>query len=133
NPHRIATLSNCNLPETVKGLRSFLGAYKVLARVLPGCAQILSPLEDSIGGLQSQEKIPWTHDLKEHFFKAQVTLKENKSIMLPTPDDQLWIVTDGATRGRGVGATMYIVRNNKTILSSFFSSKLRKHQSNWLP
>ena len=38
-PHRIATLSSCPPPETVRGLRSFIRAYKFLSRVLPKCAQ----------------------------------------------------------------------------------------------
>ena len=37
NPYRIAALASCALPSTVKGLRSFIGAYKVLSRVLPNC------------------------------------------------------------------------------------------------
>ena len=39
SPHRIAPLSSCSPPETVRGLRSFIGAYKVLGRVLPHCSQ----------------------------------------------------------------------------------------------
>jgi hypothetical protein len=35
--HRIATMSSCPPPDTVRGLRSFIGAYKVLGRVLPQC------------------------------------------------------------------------------------------------
>ena len=34
SPHRIATLTNCPTPVTVKGLRSFIGAYKALS---PAC------------------------------------------------------------------------------------------------
>ena len=37
NPHRIAVLATCPPHSTVKGLRSFIGAYKVLSRVLPNC------------------------------------------------------------------------------------------------
>eukprot|EP00918_Siedleckia_nematoides_P075562 GHVU01165391.1.p1 GENE.GHVU01165391.1~~GHVU01165391.1.p1 ORF type:complete len:313 (-),score=12.08 GHVU01165391.1:678-1556(-) len=48
SPHCIATLSTCSQPETVKGLRSFIGAYKFLARVLPKCAHILAPLVDAV-------------------------------------------------------------------------------------
>ena len=32
--HRISTLSTCSQLKTVKGLRSFLGAYRFLSRVL---------------------------------------------------------------------------------------------------
>ena len=34
SPHHTASLSNCDLPKTVKSLRSYIGAYKVVARVL---------------------------------------------------------------------------------------------------
>ena len=37
SPHRIATLSSCSRPTTVTGLRSFIGAYRVLSRVLRDC------------------------------------------------------------------------------------------------
>jgi hypothetical protein len=33
--HRIATMSSCPPSDTVRGLRSFIGAYKILRRVLP--------------------------------------------------------------------------------------------------
>ena len=34
SPHRIATLASCDMPVTVKAMRSFVGAYKLLARVV---------------------------------------------------------------------------------------------------
>lgn len=133
SPHRIATLSTCPLPETVKGLRSFIGAYKFLSRVLPDCAHILAPLEEFIGGLQSQDKISWTSELINTFTNAQSSLSKSKNIVLPNPNDQLWIVTDGATKHRGIGATLYVLRDSKPRLASFFSAKLRKHQITWIP
>ena len=48
--HRICTLSSCTTPTTVKGLRSFIGAYKVLSRIIKGCSQLLAPFDDSIAG-----------------------------------------------------------------------------------
>ena len=53
--------------------------------------------------------------------------------MLPKPDDQLWIVTDGAVREPGIGATLYVTREEKLHLSGFFSAKLRGSQATWLP
>ena len=44
--------------------------------------------------------------------------------MLLKPEDQLWIVTDGAVRKPGLGATLYVTRNGKLHLSGFFSAKL---------
>ena len=133
SPHRIAVLTSCPLPDTVRSLRSFIGAYKVLSRVLPSCSEIISDLDNAVAGKQSQERIVWTDDLSEHFLKAQKSLSECKTITFPRPDDQLWVVTDGSVSKRGLGATLYVSRNNKLLLAGFFSAKLRKHQVTWLP
>ena len=134
SPHRIATLSTCDKPSTVHGLRSFIGAYKVLARVIPNCAHILSPLEDAVAGRNSQDKLTWSDSLHDAYKRAQQSLIHNKSIVLPKPTDQLWIVTDGAAKKHGLGSTLYVTRgNNKPRLAGFFSAKLRKRQTTWIP
>ena len=38
--HKSFTLATASQPTNVKGLRSFLGAYKYLARVIPQCSAI---------------------------------------------------------------------------------------------
>ena len=50
SPHRIATLASCDMPVTVKAMRSFVGAYKMLARVVPGCSALLAPFDSVTGG-----------------------------------------------------------------------------------
>lgn len=57
SPHRVPVLSSSSPPNTVKGMRSFVGSYKVLSRVLPDCSSLIDPLESSIAGLQSQDKL----------------------------------------------------------------------------
>ena len=133
SPHRIAVLTNCPPPETVKGLRSFIGAYKVLSRVLPHCADVIDPLETSISGLQSHDKLQWEDHLAQKFKAAQQKLATHQSIVLPRSTDTLWIVTDGSVTKRGLGATLYVSRRDQIHLAGFFSAKLRKHQVNWLP
>ncbi|MEW8547318.1 MAG: RNase H-like domain-containing protein, partial [Candidatus Thiodiazotropha sp.] len=133
SPHRIAPLSTCSPPETVRGLRSFIGAYKVLGRVLPHCSQIISDLDNACAGKQSQDRIVWSDELMHCFQNAQESLSDRKTITLPRPNDQLWIVTDGSVSKRGIGATLYISRDNKLHLAGFFSAKLRKHQVTWIP
>ncbi len=70
SPHKIAVLSSCKPPESVKGLRSFIGAYKMLARVLPGCAKTLSSLDTAVAGLDSKDALHWTDELLERFRNA---------------------------------------------------------------
>ncbi len=133
SPHRLATLSTCDRPVTVKNMRSYIGAYKFLSRVIPGCASILSPLESATIGLQSRDRVLWSDSLVDMFNQSQLLLKTCKSITLPRPQDQVWIVTDGAVKDPGIGATMYVSRGNKLLLAGFYSAKLRDRQTSWLP
>ena len=133
SPHRVNTLASCPQPDTVKSMRSFIGAYKVLSRVIPRCSTYLAPLDDVTAGRASQEPISWTDDLQDSFHSAQRALSSTRTITLPRPDDQLWIVTDGAVRDPGIGATLYVTRNDKLHLAGFFSAKLRGSQTTWLP
>ena len=102
SPHRVATLASCSLPEKVAGLRSFIGAYKVLARVLPKCASIISPLEVIVARRQSGDHLQWTDSTRAAFTDAQASLSKACTITLPRPDDQLWIVTDAAVKNHGI-------------------------------
>ena len=133
SPHRIATLANCDPPKTVKGLRSFIGAFKALSKVIPSGARTLAPLDAIVAGAQSADHITWSDENLAHFKNCQKCLLSHKTITLPRASDQLWIVTDGAVRDPGVGATMYVVRQSKLYVSGFFSAKLRHNQITWLP
>ena len=133
SPHKVAVLSTCSPPDNVRGMRAFIGAFKMLSRVLPQCSSLLSPLDKAISGLDSHDKIIWTDMLLSDFKTAQQSLKTNRSITIPKCGDKLWIVTDGSVSKRGIGATLYVNRNDKLILAGFFSAKLRKHQVTWLP
>ncbi|XP_062616881.1 uncharacterized protein LOC134278595 [Saccostrea cucullata] len=133
SPHKVFVLATCKLPDSVHSLRSFIGAYKMLSRVLPGCAHAISPLENAISGLHSKDKVKWSEESIEHFRTAQTKLKDSKEIYLPTRDDHLWIITDGSVSKHGIGATLYLMRKNKIHLAEFFSAKLRKHHVTWLP
>ena len=83
SPHKLSALASCKPPETVKSLRSFIGAYKALSRVLPNCASLISQLEGATSGLKSSDKITWTETLHDYFKDAQPSLSTNKAIKLP--------------------------------------------------
>lgn len=115
------------------GLRSYVGTYKVLARVIPNCSSLLATLDNAIAGHQPSNKMEWSDDLLDNFHFSQKALSSHQTITLPKPLDQLYIVTDGAVKRQGIGATLYITRNDKLQLAGFFSAKLRGHQVKWLP
>ena len=75
----------------------------------------------------------WSESLISSFSVAQKHLSTSKSIVLPCPDDVLWIVTDSTVKEHGIGSTWYVTRNGKLLLAEFFSAKLRKRQNTWIP
>lgn len=133
SPHRVSALAACYLPKTVMGLRSFIGAFKVLACVIKGCSVVLAPLDDAVAGRMSKEMVAWSDERYSAFTVAQKTLSSATAISLPRPADQLWIVTDGGVRVPGLGATLYFTCKDTLKVAWFFSAKLRRIQSTWLP
>lgn len=99
----------------------------MLGRVLSGCAQFLASLESLTAGHQSQDTIVGSDNLLACFCSCQGALTSNKSIALPKPEDQLWIVTDESVKMSGLGATLYILRDQKLHLAGFLSAKLKKN------
>ena len=103
-------------PRTPSRTLSFIGAYKVLSCVIPRCSSYLAPLDAVTAGRPSQESINWTDDLSAAFRSAQNTLSSALTITIPRPEDQLWIVTDGAVWDPGIGVTLYVTRGDKLCL-----------------
>ena len=133
SPHRISTLASCDPPQDSSGLRSYIGAYKTLGKVMPRCADIVVPLDDAISGMQPKEKLVWTDELLAAFNRSRKFLSSSKPITMPQPGDQLWIVTDAAKKTGVLGATLYVSRNDRPRLAGYFSAKLCRHQVTWLP
>lgn len=103
------------MPTKVKAMHSFLGAYKVLSRVIPGCSSLLAPREEAKGG---KDIISWSDDLVRAFQRAQQALQDTKPIHIPHPKDTLWIVTDGALLirfKRGQQTTTFRIFQRKTV------------------
>jgi hypothetical protein len=89
--------------------------------VISNCSDLLTPLENSIEGKQSKDKLQWTDELRQHFKKAPQKLSTYKTIVLPIPSDERLIVTDGPVSKRGLGATMYAMREGKLNLAGFLA------------
>ena len=134
NPHSICTLKTCETPKNVKELKSFIGAYKVLSRVVPDCAKVIAPLDNVVSGRASTEKLVWSEQMETNFRNAKDHLDKATSIKMPRRSDKLWIVLDAATRSPGIGATLYVGENNCNLkIGGFFSAKLKSNQIDWLP
>lgn len=130
--HRVNALASCEPPSTVKSLRSFIGCFKFISRVLPHYSELLQPLEVTCGNRSSAEKIVWTDSLLESFKLCKEHLKKVKPIVLPRRDEQLYITTDAAVNCSGLAATLLVVRNGKPAVAGYYNSALRKNQSSFM-
>jgi len=86
----LAALFSVEPPSTVQSLCSFVGAYKVLSRVLPRFAELLDPLDKVTIGKESTERIVWCDELLLAFKTAQCALEDNRTITIPQSEDALW-------------------------------------------
>ena len=132
SPHKIAPLTSVAPSPTCSSMRSFIGAFKALAKCIPRYASLVSPLEDSIKGLQGAQRITWTTDLYEAFQHCQDALKTPRTITIPRPDDKLILTVDASPLNNGISGTLFI-SHNKRLLAGFFSLKLKTHQRTWKP
>ena len=130
--HSLNTLAACEPPQTVKGMRSFIGSYNFLSKVLPKHSDMSAPLDKVCAGAKSTDKIVWTSDLEDAFAKAKNHLKEAKTLTLPRREDQLQIVTDAAVTSAGLAATLFVIRNNKPHLAGTFNARKTSSQAGWL-
>ena len=132
-PHKITPLVSAEPPKTCSSMRSFIGAFKALSRCIPKYSSVISPLEDSIKGLTGSQRVEWTENLLEHFRLCKEALKTTRILTLPTPDDKLILTVDASPVNSGIGATLYICKDGKRLLSECFSMKLKTHHLNWEP
>ena len=138
SPHRVAALTAIDPPSTVKALRSFIGAYKYISRVIRWHSDYVNPLDQMVAGKDTKDKLVWTEEMIGFFRKCQDSLKTCESIHMAKPTDRLWLHTDAAVRPTtstvgGIAATLFLLRDDKVLLGGFFNAPLKKAQRLWLP
>ena len=120
NAHKLSPLAATTEPSTCTAMRSFLGAFKAIARCIPRCSSLLSPLEDSIKGLKGVDRIDWNPSLSQAFLDAKAVLRDPKSLVLPASSEKLTITVDASPLNGGLGATMFVTRNGHKTIAEFF-------------
>ena len=84
-----------------------------MSHCIPGYASLLSPLEDSIKGLQGSKKIVWSSELLTHFKRFRKTLKSPRTLTIPTPSDKLVMSVDASPVNQGISATLFVLLNDR--------------------
>jgi hypothetical protein len=127
------SLASVKSPVTCTAMRSFIRAFKALARCIPRYSPLVAPLEDFIKGMQGQQKIKWTENLKIQFSRCQQAVNSPTTITISRPNDKLILTVDASPVNQGLGATLFINRDDQRHIGGFFSFKLKSHQLGWLP
>ena len=136
--HTTLPLVKASLPRTVKQLRSWIGSYKQLSACIRNYSIPLANLEKLTGSDKSSStKIEWNDQLKEDFNTAKKMMTELEEVFTPKPDDKLQTYSDYSQEHCAVGGKLIIVRKvggkEVKLNGGFFSARLNKFQSRWLP
>ena len=114
-------------------MRSFIGLYKTLHIATPNMTRFITPLEDTVQGLQSKDKYVWSHAASQRFREAKSHVTTNHTLYLPHPSDQLVIKPDGASNKPGIGHTLFAVKEKSLVPVRYHSAKLSDQCKKWSP
>ena len=136
--HTITPLMRAELPQTIRQLRGFLGAFKQVSPCIKNYAIILAPLEKIAAGKNSAEAITWTDTLRTAFEDSKQALKSIETYHTPCPEDVIHTYSDWSQTHGAVGGRMEIVRTLEDgtcnrLHGGFFSARVSSWQSRWLP
>ena len=128
--HRQNVIANAPLPDSVKDLRSYLGAYRTFFRCKKNMSNILKDLEEFQANKKSSEKLLWTEELKQKFVESKKEILQLDKLYLPKPSDQLVMTSDWSEKG--ISATLWAMVDNVPHVVSRFSARLEKSMENML-
>lgn len=137
--HIITNLGKSSIDQltTVKQVNSWKGLYKTLLNALPHLAAVMDPFDRVTAKLESKAKFQWTPELIAAFNKAQSHLDQVNALTLPSPNEQLILMPDGARVPGGIGWALFVQREieqeQRLLPVQFFSAKIKPYMQKWLP
>ena len=121
---RVLALKCFPQPTTKHKLREFLGLVNFYHRFVPGCANILQPLNamlsTAVGG--EHKTLPWTQTHTEAFTQIKEALARASMLYHPKPDAPTCIMADASDKA--VGAVLQQRFEEDWFPISYFSRKL---------
>ena len=126
--HRAAAMAEYRQPHTKKQLRSFLGAASYYRQFVQGYARlssVLSPLTTK----SAPCVVCWTVEGLEAFARLKVSLVDVCVLTVPSQQDNFVLHTDAS--GKGIGATLNVIRDGKKLPVAFYSKQLQGAQHHY--
>ena len=134
--HRLEPLAECEIPKTVKGLRSFLGAVRFYEICLNSkrLAAATELLDEQVPATRSgKDEIVWEERTTTAFRQIQQLLRQPEVVYVPRQGDQLFLCGDGAPSGPALGTKLVIKRDGKLLPSFNYGFRLKNSMRGWSP
>ena len=123
--HRATAMAEYAQPRTRKQMRAFLGTASYYRRFIDSFSSFSSLLSPSISKL-APSVVVWTEEMLKAFHDLRVSLVNVCTLTVPSVEDCFVLHTDAS--GAGVGAALYVLREEKELLVGFFSRQLQGAQ-----
>ena len=123
--HRAAAMADYIRPRTKKQLRSFLGAAGYYRQFVEGFAK-LSAVLTPWTSKTAPSIVSWTVEGQEAFERIKVSLVNVCCLTIPTQEDEFTLHCDAS--GMGIGATLNVERDGRTLPVAFYSKQLQGAQ-----
>ena len=126
--HRAAAMAEYKQPQTKRQLRSFLGAASYYRQFFQGYARlssVLTPLTTK----SAPSVVCWTAEELEAFTGLRVSLVDVCALTVPTQQDNFVLHTDAS--GKGIGATLNVIRDGRKLPVAFYSKQLQGAQHHY--
>ena len=123
--HRAAAMASYIRPRTKKQLRSFLGAAGYYRQFVEGFARLSAVLTPSTSKA-APSIVSWTVEGQEAFERIKVSLVNCVCLTIPSQEDAFILHTDAS--GAGIGATLNVRREGKTLPVAYYSRQLQGAQ-----
>lgn len=129
DPQKIQAIRDCQPPNTLRELRSFLGLANFCSAYVKHYATIAAPLTDLLKGevKASQKKICWTQESMEAFEKLKSDIAEVTSRAQPDKDKDFILTTDASDKAMGAVLSQIDDEGNERMIACF-SKKFVKAQ-----
>ena len=128
---RVEQLRRIERPDTVKGLRSALGAFAYVQRWIPGLSELAKPLYDAtMGGPYS--RLRWTDQMQVAFDEIKRRIGNAVALSIPNMERGFVLVTDCSNIAAGAMLAQEAHdRSNQLIPCAFYHHALSKSESKY--
>ena len=123
--HRITALANFPMPQTKKGLRSFLGVISYYRKFVSGIANFTAPLTPSTNKA-APARVQWTREMEVSFSELKISVSV---LNVPSPDDSFVPCVDASVLG--IGGVLCILRNEEEVSVAFYSRQTKNAERSY--